>query len=115
MCQVCRAPGHIKTTVSVHTPLPGRGVNTDRKCIYDGYRRFLEPEPESRGRQQRVEHNGLTYEYRDVCTCTRSAPDYRDNEMVKLALRYQMTSVSGNTPVLGHNAIPLLWDWPEFD
>ena len=94
----------------VCTHCASRGVNGDRKCIFDGYRRFLEPE--SPGRQQRVEHNGFTYEYKDVCT--RSTPTYRDNETVVLALRYKKTSVAGNTPVLGHKALPLIWNWPEF-
>jgi hypothetical protein len=87
-----------------------RGVNGDKKCIYDGYRRFLVPG--SRGRLRRVCHKGHTYEYKDVST--RPPPKYRDNQLATLSLRYAERSVANNGPVLGYKELPLVWNWPGF-
>ena len=76
--------------------------------IFDGYRRFLEPN--SRGRQARVRHGGHVYEY---CTeATRLKPKYRDNAFVRKACAFVKQR---NHPFMGHKCAPLLSRWPDFD
>lgn len=92
--------------VCLHSWSPGAPLG-QKKCIHDGYRRFLAPG--ARGRSSQFRHNGHRYEYGSVEH--RSPPDYRDNRMVCRAVRFASRI---NAPFLGHKMAPLPKSWPAF-
>ena len=76
-----------------------RGPRT--KCMFDGYRCFLNPG--SRGRRARVCWRGHVYHYRDEER--RPVPLTRDDNMVFAAVRM---AKERRQPVVGHKHLPLL-------
>lgn len=82
-----------------------RGPRT--KCMYDGYRCFVQMGSRSRGR--RVQYAGHVYEYRDEET--RPPPRLRTDELVRASAIYARRR---RQPVLGHKTFPLLSNWPGF-
>lgn len=92
--------------VCLHSWTAGSTVG-QRKCIYDGYRRFLPLN--SRARRRTFRHGGNIYEYGS--RETRDLPRYRDNEFVQDALR--MVGITG-APFLGHKFPPHPARWPGF-
>ena len=91
--------------VCKHSFSPGVGGAT--KCVFDGYRRFLNMG--SRGRLQRVEYDGEHYEYHDVNSRTKA--EIRDDVFVRTAVAFVKQR---NAPYLGHKALPLLSRWAGF-
>lgn len=78
-----------------------------KKCIYDGYRRFLSET--SRARQREFRFRGITYEFRKVEHLV--APRLRNNQFVREAV-----AVANETgePFLGHKCMSMLTAWPGF-
>ena len=79
-----------------------------RKCIYDGYRRFLDKT--SRGRQRELLYKGNTYEFRKVENM--ATPRLRNNQFVREAVA---VAVTRGEPFLGHKCMPMLTAWPGFN
>ena len=93
--------------VCLHTWTAGATLG-QRKCINDGYRRFLSLD--SRGRRRTFRHGGHVYEFYAVET--RPLPKYRDNQFVEDACRFASQI---NAPFLGHKFPPHPAMWPKFD
>ena len=91
--------------VCTHCFSPGIGAAT--KCIFDGFRRFLNTG--SRGRNRRVRYDGEIYEYHKACD--RRKPRMRDDEFVRTAVAF--AKQRGN-PFMGHKSVPLLSNFPGF-
>jgi len=78
------------------------------KCVYGGYRRFLQAD--SPARAETFLHRGMIYEYGYVER--REPPRQRTNEFVRAAATF---AVQRGAPFLGHKCLPLTSRWPGFD
>ena len=91
--------------VCEHCFSPGIGAAT--QCVFDGYRRYLNPR--SRGRRRRVVFDGILYEYYQAES--RPKPRVRNDETVRLGVAFARQR---DAPFLGHKSLPMMSLWPGF-